>query len=166
MSKLKRPGKIPRKRKRRDLTRGLCQGHKARPRIVSQIGKIHFCSSDPAFSSGRNAIWFFFLSRDRAVNRTCPLSNVQSCPAVTCPESCSTGLIFHQVTRFSEKRFAKGSTPSNIHFPPRELPVNHPDDVRGDSVSEIKLRSTYNYSRAGCSLERKESRDYLPGSRE
>lgn len=38
--------------------------------------------------------------------------------------------------------------------------VNHPD-ARGDSVSEIKLRSTYNYLRASCWLERKESRDHL-----
>lgn len=39
--------------------------------------------------------------------------------------------------------------------------VNHPDDAHGDSVSEIKLRSTYNYSRADCLLERKESRGDL-----
>jgi len=34
--------------------------------------------------------------------------------------------------------------------------------ARGDSVSEIKLRSAYNYSRAGCSLERKKSHDDPP----
>jgi len=34
--------------------------------------------------------------------------------------------------------------------------------ARGDSVSEIKLRSAYNYSPAGCSLERKKSHNDPP----